>query len=482
MRISGLDLAVILLYLAGITIFGIRFRKGQQDLRDYFLGGRKTPWWALAFSIVATETSTLTVIGTPALAFAGDLGFLQLVLGYQVARVIICLLFIPQYFRGEFFTAYQLIEKRFGERMRRVAAGTFLVTRTLAEGVRVAAVGLVVGVAFGTGEVVSVALITLLTLVYTFHGGLSAVIWTDVIQLGIYVSGAVAALVLLLGQIPGGWAEVVQVATAHGNKLRVFDFTLNLTTTYTFWSGVIGGMFLTMASHGTDQLMVQRLLAARHARDSRLALLVSGVIVFAQFALFLLLGTALFAYHGAPEIAAGKSYDRVFPEFIVAHMPSGWAGLMIAAVFAAAMSTTSGTLSALASSSVVDFLGVGRGAANEQGRFLRLSRWMTLAWGAVLLALGTLHWGPLLQAGLQIFSITAGALLGLFLLGTLNARAREAGALAGMAAGIITMLLVKFFTPVAWTWYVLIGTTATFAVGSAWSEVAEFSRPKKGKG
>ena len=468
MRLSPIDLTIVVLYLIGITLFGVRFRRGQQSLRDYFLGGRTAPWWALAFSIVATETSTLTVIGTPALAFAGNLGFLQLVIGYLVARVLICVLFIPQYLRGEFYTAYQLIEKRFGERMRSIAASTFLLTRGLAEGVRVAAIALVVRVAFGTGEVTSVILITLLTLLYTFEGGMKAVIWTDVAQLAIYLSGAVAAFVLLLGKIPGGWAEVTQVAAA-GGKFRVFDFALSLTQTYTFWSGLLGGTFLTMASHGTDQLMVQRLLAARSERDSKLALLASGVLVFLQFALFLVLGVMFFVYHQhAPLVVPGQSTDRIFPEFVVREMPAGLKGLVIAAIFAAAMSTTSGTLNSLASSSIIDFYRL-RGREADQARFLRLSRRMTLAWGGVLLVLGTVQWGPVLEAGLAIASITYGSLLGLFLLGILNRRATARGALVGMIAGLAMMLAVRFRTPLAWTWYVLVGTATTFAVGSVMS-------------
>jgi len=466
MRLSALDLAIIAAYLMGITLFGMRFRKGQQGLRDYFLGGRTTPWWALAFSIVATETSTLTVIGTPALAFAGNLGFLQLVIGYLVARVVLCVVFIPRYFRGEFYTAYQLIELRFGERMKSVAAGTFLLTRALAEGVRITAVALVVSVAFGTGQRTSVILITLLTLLYTFHGGLRAVIWTDVVQLGIYLSGAVACFFLLLQRIPGGWNEVVQTAAAAGGKLSMLDFTFSLTQTYTFWSGIVGGTFLTMASHGTDQLMVQRLLAARDARDSKRALLASGVVIFLQFALFLIIGVMLYAYQQhVPLIAAGQPTDRIFPEFIVREMPAGLVGLMIAAIFAAAMSTTSGTLNSLASSSIVDFYRA-RAQATDESRFLQVSRRMTLVWGVVLLVLGNVQWGPLLEAGLTIASITYGSLLGLFLLGFWNRRATPAGALAGMIAGLAMMLYVKFGTPLAWTWYVLVGTVTTFAVGS----------------
>jgi len=279
MHIHPLDLAIVVLYLLGVTALGIYFRRGQQDVRDYFLGGRTAPWWALALSIVATETSTLTIISTPGIAFGGNLGFLQLVLGYLVARVILCVVLIPQYFQGEFYTAYQLLEKRFGARMKSAAAYLFLATRALAEGVRISAIGKVVNVAFGTGERVSILIVAVLTLFYTFEGGMRAVIWTDVIQFTLYLTGSIAAFFLLLHKIPGGWSEVTHTAAAAGGKLRVFDFAFSFTQSYTFWSGVLGGTFLTMASHGTDQTLVQRLLAARNERDSKKALLASGVIV-----------------------------------------------------------------------------------------------------------------------------------------------------------------------------------------------------------
>ena len=467
MRIHYIDLAIILLYIVGITLFGMRFRKGQQDIRDYFLGGRTAPWWAIAFSIVATETSLLTVIGTPALAFAGNLGFLQLVIGYIIGRILICFIFIPQYFRGELFTAYQLIEKRFGARMKSIAAATFLLTRTLAEGVRVAAITKVVSVAFGIEARVAVIPIAALTLLYTFEGGMKAVIWTDVIQLAVYVSGAVLASLMLLNQIPGGWTEVTQVAAAAGGKLRIFDFAFSLTQTYTFWSGILGGAFLTMASHGTDQLMVQRLLAARNERDSKKALLASGLIVFAQFALFLILGVMLFAYHQhSPLIAPGGDKDRIFPEYVVREMPVGVAGLIIAAIFAAAMSNLSGALNSLASSSIVDFMRRPSNAA-ESARTLSRSRWITVGWGIVLMVLGTLEWGSVLEKGLTVASIIYQSLLGLFLLGLLNRRATPRGALVGMFTGLGLMLYLWGYTPLAWTWYGLVGTLATFAVGSA---------------
>jgi len=465
MQISSLDFAILVLYLAGITLFGARFRRGQKDLRDYFLGGRTAPWWALACSIVATETSTLTIIGTPGIAFGGNLGFLQLVLGYLIARVILCVVLIPQYFKGEFYTAYQLLGKRFGGRMKSAAAAVFLGTRALAEGVRIAAIGKVVSVAFGTGDRISILIVTLLTLFYTFEGGMRAVIWTDVVQLALYLTGSLAAFFLLLHKIPGGWPTVAQGAAAAGGKFRIFDFSFSLTQSYTFWAGILGGTFLTMASHGTDQTMVQRLLAARNERDSKTALLASGVIIFVQFALFLVLGVMLFVFaHYSPFPAQAGDPDRIFPEFIVREMPRGMAGIVLASIFAVAMSNASGSLNSLASSSIIDF-----GAApqnSDQAKWLGRSRWMTLIWGVVLGALGLAPWGPVLVAGLTIASITYGAMLGVFLLATWNPRANENGALAGFAAGLAVVVAARLLTPLAWTWFVLLGTIVTFAVGS----------------
>ena len=492
MRLTSLDLAIIAAYLAGVTLFGIAFRQGQHTVRDYFLGGRTAPWWALAISIVATETSTLTIIGTPALAFAGNITFLQLVLGYLVGRVVIVLVFLPHYFRGEVYTAYQLMERRFGPRVKAVAASTFLITRALAEGVRIAAIALVVKAAFGTQQRTSVVLIMALVLVYTFEGGMKAVIWTDVAQFILYFSGSIAAFVLLLHRIPGGWHTVVQAAAAT-NKFRVFDFSFTLVNpakTYTFWSGVVGGGFLTMASHGTDQTIVQRLLAAKSERESKIALLASGAIIFFQFALFLVLGVILYAWHGAPAIQPGQSYDWVFPDFIVTAMPAGLRGLVIAAIFAVAMSNASGSLNSLAASSVIDFqILSGRefsfepaaGAAIPGGanpnRFLRLSRWMTLFWGIVLIVLGTFHWGRMLEAGLTIASITLGSLLGLFLLAFLLPSATAPGVVTGMFVGFGAILWIHFYTPLLWTWYVPTGAGITFVTGAIASYVTSTGRP-----
>ena len=473
MRIHPLDLAIVIAYLLGVTALGIHFRRGHQDARDYFLGGRTAPWWALAFSIVATETSTLTIIGTPAIAYGGNLTFLQLVFGYLIGRVLIVLLLLPGYFRGEFFTAYALIEKRFGERMRAVAATTFLVTRAIAEGVRVSAIALVVSVVLGTSERLAVFIVIALTVLYTFEGGMKAVIWTDVAQLLLYLTGSAVTFFVLLHKIPGGWSEVTQAAAAAGHKMQLFDFSWNLATKYTFWSGLIGGAFLTMASHGTDQTIVQRLLAAKSEADSRKALLTSGIIVLVQFTVFLLIGVLLFVFaQHAPLLALGEDKDRILPLFLVREMPVGLAGLLLASIMAVAMSNASGALNSLAASSVLDFSRL-RGQTTGPGRFLRLSRAMTLAWGIVLMGFGLVKWGPVLEAGLTVASLPFGSLLGLFLLCTLDHHATARGALVGMVTGLAAILCVFRFTNVAFTWYVLLGSSVTFATGLVASRVGE---------
>src|SRR6476620_8754328 len=353
MGLNRLDFAIIAAYLVGITLFGLRFRKRQRSLRDYFLAGRDIPWWAIALSIVAAETSTLTIISVPGLAYDGNLTFLQVVMGYVVGRFVIAFVLLPQYFKGDLYTAYELIERRFGPHLRTLTSGTFLLTRAAAEGVRVYAVSIVVSIALGTGEIASIAIITIMTVVYPFADGLAAVIWTDLVQTVLYVGGRLVGMINIIHVVPGGWTHIHDIAAAT-DKFRVFDFTPTLWKPYTFWAGVIGGAFLTTASHGTDQLIVQRLLAARNLRQSKTALLSSGAAIFFQFALFLVLGVMLFAYYMLPSAHFGKA-DRIYPTFIVTHMPHGISGLLIAAVLAAAMSNLSAALNSLSSSTVLDF-------------------------------------------------------------------------------------------------------------------------------
>ncbi|HXP86057.1 MAG TPA: sodium:solute symporter [Bryobacteraceae bacterium] len=485
-----LDLAIIVLYLVAITWFGARFRKGQHSLKDYFLGGRGAPWWAIALSIVSAETSTLTVIGTPPLSFSGNFAFLQLVMGYLLARLVISALFLPAYFRGEMFTAYELMRVRFGARIRRLAAGTFLLLRALAEGVRVFAISIVISVVLGTGEMVSIAVILCLTLVYTYEGGMTAVIWTDVVQMFLYVTGAAISLAGILREIPGGWAHVVALAAPLG-KFQVLDFRLApphefFARPYSFWAGILGGCFLTTASHGTEQLMVQRLLAARDERSSRAALLGSWVAVFALFTLFLIVGVCLFVWYSDRRLPAPAVMDSIYPRFVWEQLPHGVSGLVIAAILAAAMSNLSAALNSLATTTIMDFArplsgagpGAGAGAGASDAVWLKRARQATLGWGAVLFAIALLArgWGSVLQAGLSIASILYGSLLGVFLLGLLTKRVGENAAMCGMIAGLALMLYVRFATSIAFTWYVLIGTLATTAVGIIASFLTEERR------
>ena len=465
MGLNTLDFVIIALYLAGITLFGLRFRKRNRSLRDYFLADRNIPWWAIALSIVAAETSTLTIISIPGLAYDTNFTFLQLVLGYLVGRIIISFVFLPHYFRGDLFTAYELIERRFGKTLRSLTAALFLLTRAAAEGVRVYAVSIVVAIALGTGEITSIAIITVLTLVYTFEGGLAAVIWTDVVQTFIYVGGTLVGMFTILHLIPGGWASIHTIA-ASSHKLQVFDFSLTLWKPYTFWAGLIGGAFLTTASHGTDQLIVQRLLAARNQRQSVTALLSSGVAILFQFSLFLVVGVMLFAYYHKPSAAFGSA-DRIYPTFIVTQMPHGISGLLIAAILAAAMSNLSAALNSLSSSSMMDFyLRLYPNLSDR--RQMRVSRISTLIWAGVLFGLAVLSLhkvGRVIEVGLQIASVAYGALLGVFLLGVLTRRANQNGAIIGMACGLAADLCIWWKTQLPWTWYVAVGTLITFSVG-----------------
>ncbi len=528
-RLSPPDLAIVAFYLVAITLFGLRFSrksksapgsKQEKSLKSYFLADNSIPWWAIALSIVSAETSTLTIISIPGVAFAGDLGFLQVVLGYMLGRIVVALLFLPKYFRGEMLTAYQLIDRRFGPVLHKLTAGLFLLTRAAAEGVRVFAISIVVGLAIGTRDILSIAIISALTLLYTFEGGLAAVIWTDVVQMALYVAGTLVAIFTLGHQIPGGWHTIHAVAAPLG-KFHWLNFTLNLTTTYTFWAGLLGGTFLTMASHGTDQLMVQRLLAARNLRESRLALLSSGAVIFLQFTLFLLIGVGLFVFYGQhPQTFT--SPDRIFPTFIVHGLPHGVAGLLVAAILAAAMSNLSAALNSLASTTVIDFyLPLRAHLTNKENRVIlseaasqshrdaaqskdpndlrptsearplsptnsrAISRLSTIFWALVLFTIAVYaiqHGGKghVVETGLSIASVAYGCLLGVFLLGTLTRYATQTGAILGMIAGLALNLYVWRWTHIAFTWYVLIGALATFAIGTLFSLLLLRRKPATG--
>ncbi len=483
MGFSLVDYVVLVAYLVGVTVFGAQFRRTQRSVKDYLLGTRNTHWLVIRLSIVATETSSLTLIGVPAIAYVtyvrpelgGSLTYLQVVLGYIVARVIISFLLIPSYFQGEMVTAYELLRRRFGNRAKHFAATLFVVTRAFADGVRVFAASLVAAAVIGSSLpnfpdlwFWSVVIVGVLTLVYTFEGGVAAVIWTDLIQLVVYVAGSLLAAYTLLALIPGGWATVASHA-AEANKFQLFSFSWDLSLPFTFWAGLVGGTFLTMASHGTDQLMVQRLLTCRNQRDGQKALIASGFIVLVQFLLFLVVGVMLYAYYQHAPAPKLTTNDEIFPAFIVAHLPRGIAGLMIAAIFAAAMSTMSGSLNSLASTTIYDFYKPLLRRPVEDAKLLRLSRWVTAGWGVILIviALAARDWGSVFVAGLTIASLVYGPMLGAFLLGVLTRRATEVGVMIGIGVSLGCMLAVWVWTPLAWTWYVLAGTAICTVVGYA---------------
>jgi len=463
MVLSWADYLVIAGYLTAITVFGSWFARFQRTTRDYFLTGRTIPWWGICFTIVATETSTLSFIGVPAGAYAGDFRFLQLALGYIVGRILISVLFIPAYFRGELYTSYELLQRRFGAPVKNIAAVIFVVTRTLADGVRLFATALVISVVTQVPVPWTIVLIGSAMIIYTVRGGAAAVIWTDVVQMFVYVAGALVVFFGILGRLPGGWDAVLAAGTAAG-KFRVWDFALDVTQVYTFWAGLLGGVALTLATHGTDQFLVQRLLSARTSRDASVGLVLSGFIVFAQFTLFLLIGVMLYAfYQTTPLPRRLASNDEILPLFVVNELSHGAAGFIVAAIVAAALSPS---INALAATTVNDFYVKYVRPDADDATLMRVSKIATIGWGVLQIgvALGARWIRSVLDAGLSVLSLAAGPVLGAFLVGVLAPRVTTTSMLAGLVAGIATVTAVWWTQAVAWTWFAFVGVAATSLV------------------
>jgi SSS family transporter len=493
-RFTALDAVVLVVYLAGTTALGLYVGRRQRDAKDYFVADRAIPWWAVMFSIVASETSALTFISTPGLSYGnapgfGDLGFLQIVAGYIIGRVVVASVLLPRYFQGNLVTAYALLETRFGLATRRFTSIVFMVTRALADSVRVFATAIPVALIISPSVSnkayvmpIAVLMLGLLTVLYTYKGGMKAVVWTELVQAGIYLSGGAAAVLILGHLVPGGWSEIWSSAAAAG-KTRAVDFYPGLDRPHTIWAGLLGGAFLAMASHGTDQLIVQRLMSSRSLKDAQRAIIGSGFVVFAQFFLFLLIGLGLWAfYHGRLFTAT----DQIFPTFILEHMPTGLVGLIVAAIVAATMSTHSGAINSLAGATTHDiYLPLTKRAADD-AQTLKMGRLFALGWGIVL-TLGALLFPqdtktPVVIVALGIASFTYGGLLGGFFLGIFWRRAIERDAIIGMSVAIAAMAFIVFAKPlvaaypslapalgpfgsIAWPWYVLIGTAITLLVG-----------------
>lgn len=498
---SLIDLLVLVIYLTTVALIGSLSGGKQKDSESYFVGDRNVPWWAIAFSIVATETSTLTFISIPGLAYISNLNFLQVTLGYLIGRIIISFIFLPAYAKGNLKTAYSMLETRFGDKTKNFASVTFLFTQVVGGGVRLFATAIPFAVIFKTFPafvnfsnieiyVFSIMIVTAITLVYTFFGGIKGVIWVDVLQMGIYIGGAIMALMIIYKQLPEGLASISKFAGGT-NKFEVihwgFDNGLKgfFKEPYTLIGSLLGGTFLSMASHGTDQLIVQRLLTAKNLKDSRKAIISSGVLVILQFTLFLFVGLMLFAfYRGDMPASEGSLFakaDEIFPYFIIHSLPVGVKGLILAGLFAAAMSTLAGAISSLSSSTMLDLYKPYWGKNNSMKKDLVISRVITISWGVILTITAFLFIGLLqsvVELALGIASITYGGLLGTFILGALFPKIEQKEAIIGFASGILFMLFMIFF-PMAiggkplvhWTWYTFIGSSVTVLVANIFSRI-----------
>jgi SSS family transporter len=466
----NLDYIIIIVYLLGVASLGILSGGKQKSVKDYFQGSKKIPWWAICFSIVAAETSTLTFISIPGLSYLTNLNFLQVAVGFLIGRIIVAKVFLPAHFKGELGTAYSFLEKRFGSKTRSFASVVFLFTRTAADGVRLYATAIPLYLLLDINPVIAILAIGVVSLLYTYTGGITGVIWVDVIQMFIYIGGALIAGVLLIHHLPEGLNSVMNSAL-EGNKFEIVNLGFNGTIPgffndpYTLFAGLIGGAFLSMASHGTDQLIVQRLLASGELKKAQKAVIGSGVVVVIQFALFLLLGVLLFAYYGVLNIKS----DEIFPKFIIEVLPAGISGLIIAGLFAAAMSTLAGSMSSLSSSTMLDLYSPLSSKSLDDKKKLMLSRIFTIMWAGLLIISALFFMESskaVIEIALSIASFTYGGLLGTFLLGVMNSSVKQREALVGFSSGILIMLVVIYFNLVAWTWFTLIGVAVTILVAS----------------
>lgn len=474
LAISHIDATIVLVYVLACVVFGMWIGRGQQGMGDYLLGGRSLPWWAILGSIVATETSTVTFLSVPGMTFqdGGNFNFLQLSLGYILGRGIIVALLLPAYFEGSLYTAYQVLDRRFGGSVKQSASALFLVTRNLADGLRLYLTAVVLMKVLGLPLAECVLLMGVATILYTVTGGMKAVVWNDCIQFCVYIFGAVLACGIIVNRLPGGWDHLMAFGTEH-QKWQVFDVSFALNKPYTLWAGIVGGVFVSLGTHGTDQLMVQRYLSARSRRDAGKALLLSGLVVLAQFALFLLIGVALACFYEVypPAVPFGAAdNDKVFPTFIVNELPVGVVGITLAAVFSAAMSTLSSSLSSSTSAALNDFYVPLRGNTAGERELLWVGRGMTVAFGAVQMVVGIVGaQDNVVSSVLAIASFTAGVILGVFFLGTWSRRADRRSATVGLLTGLAAITCIAFKTELAWPWWALVGSVITFAVGVACS-------------
>ena len=498
MTFSIIDIFIVIVYMVGTTLLGLWIGRKQKSTTDYFLGGRHIPWIAVTLSIVATETSVLTFISIPTISYNGNLTFIQLVFGYVIGRIIVALLMIPAYYRGSIETAYHFLGTRFGQKMRNVASLTFMATRLLADGVRLFATAIPLALIIKSSGffnqlsneqfyLVSIILIGIITVFYTSFGGIKSVIWVDMIQWTVYIGGALLAAVIMIGHLPGGFQDVIDLTVKTGKTQWLYlgtdlSWSEFIKQPYTFFTAVLGGAVFSLASHGTDQLIVQRVLTCGNMRASQKAIAFSGFVVLFQFMLFLSLGLLLFSFYKGQTIEqlGLMKADGIFPKFILEEMPTGVSGLIIAALFAAAMSTLAGSLSSLSSSTVLDIYVPVFGKDKNEKQLLRISRIVTLVW-AILLMLAAITFiklqGTVVETALSIASYTYGGLLGTFLLGLFCKKAGQKDAIIGFFVALVTMVILIQTVKIAWPLYTLVGSLTTIIVGIASSAFLKSNKP-----
>ena len=451
--------------MAGMVLLGSWLGRGARDVAEYAVGSRDQSWWLILFSIIATETSAVTFLSIPGFAYERDFTWIQIALGFVVGRFVVAFLLLPEYFKGTLFTSYEVLHRRFGGATKQTASVLFILTRSLADGLRLFLSALVLQEMTGISIPWAVAALGVTTIVYTYLGGMRAVLWTDMIQFFLYLAGALIALFAIVTLLPEGWDQLVRMGGAAG-KFRAFDLTLDWSEPFGLWAGLVGGAFIALGSHGVDQLSVQRYLSARGLQDARRAVWVSGIVAAAQFALFLLIGAGLWSFYqlNPPAVPFDRA-DRVFARFILDELPTGMVGLLLGAIFAAAMTSS---LNSCATVAVNDLYLPGRRVAPE--RQLRLTRLLTAVFGAVQIAVGIGgQWvkTSIVSSVLGIAAFTTGIVLGVFFLGMLPRRVGQRAALAGLAVGLAGMTWIFFATPLAWTWYALAGSLLTVAAGLA---------------
>ena len=488
------DWLVILVYLVGIIAFGLWFGKDQKNTRDYFLGSKSIPWWGVGLSIVATETSALTFIGVPALAYGTNLAFIQIIIGYVIARVVLAIALVPHYFKGEIYSPYQLFSDAFGAAARRTAAAFFLIAGTLAAGVRVYVTCIPIKLMLATdrwiqgsdGILLAILLFVGLSLIYTYVGGIKAVVWTDAAQFFLFMAGGIFTLLYIPQLFDGGFAEVFSKA-AKGGKLDWLNLRFSLALPYNLWMGIIGGTVHVMSSHGADQLLVQRVLTCKSVADGRKALLLSALIIFPLFVIFLLTGAMLWVYYQQfplaipiPATTAGVSKDDyIYPIFILTAVPPILKGFLIVAILSAAMSSVSSALAALASVSTMDVIqGLWRSERSEKD-LLKFSRYSTLYWAAALIgvAYASREVPFVLNAAFALTGLTSGAMLGGLLTALFTKKGSAAPVIVGMATSLAVMIVVQLETNIAWPWFTLVGATITVLVAVLMRGILSIEKP-----